>query len=1009
MEAAVVADAPDPADALRRLERIADAAAAHEVDLTPLDADGVAVLALACQRAPYLATLLIRDPARLLRVAADPYLRREKPAEAQARELADRLAGLPPPDAEGDPAPLHAALRHYRADELVRLGARELGLGQPAEVGRELAHLADACLDAAIAYHRAALTARYGPARFQDLEGEVHDAQLVVIGMGKLGGEELNFSSDIDLIFVYSSDAGEAGQLSLHEYFCKLCERVTAALGEVTDQDVVFRVDLRLRPEGRSGAIANSLLSTEHYYEAWGRPWERQAWLKARPCAGDRALGAEVMATLAPFVYPRSISPSVIEEVTGLNRRIKAELDSAGVDSGFDLKNGVGGIREVEFFVQALQLIHAGRRPDLRARATLPALDQLLFAGLITATEQRELATAYRYLRHAEHLLQLDSGRQTQRLPADQLELDRFARRLGHTDRAELRRVLAGHTAAVARLFSTLEAAEAGPPAPALALVAGELDPERERELLAELGFRDPERAQQDLELARRKPLSPFARAASGAAARVAPGLLAELGASPDPDQGLRHVVDLIARRGSWSSLWRLFDQSPMLMRLIVSLFGTSQFLSKTFVRHPELIDALVQTGRARTHRSEAELHAILSGRLAALDPDDEEGHWNVLAEFKQAQILRIGLADIAGQLDYAATSLELSKLAEVTLSTAFTWVSGNLVERHGTPHLQDGAPATLAVLALGKLGARELGYASDLDLIFVHAGDGESDGARALDNVTYMTRLAQRLMSSLHTLHPGGRLYEVDARLRPSGSRGLLVSSLAAWRKYHRGAGAEVRGESARLWERQALIKLRPVAGDPELGAAVAAAAEQFVYGVAPGHDGTETVAELSAAIAAMRDRIAEERGATELAPFAPGSSRGSGPRAGHDVKTGPGGLVDVEFAAQFLQLAHGHRHPELRTPSTTEALAAAAALGVADPGDCSLLHDGYRFLRTLEQRMRIVHDRSEQRLPSGPDLDLLARRVGFAAGDELVAAYRRWTVQIRGAYLRILSPSSS
>ena len=973
----VLAGAADPEDAAHRAEAVVDAISAAGHDPAQLSDAALTILALSAQRAPYLARLLSRDPGRLARVAADPHLHRAKPAAAIAGELGQRLAAVP----TDEPDAFDRALRRFRADEMVRLGVRELELGNRADVGAELSHLADACFDAAIGFHRAALSARYGEPRCRDADGADRACGLVVIGMGKLGGEELNFASDVDVIYVYSSDNGAAGELSLHEYFCKLAERVTQSIGRYTAEDVVFKVDLRLRPEGSRGAIANSLQQAEHYYETWGRAWERQAWLKARPCAGDGMLGAEVIQMMRPFVYPRSTSPAIIDDVTELNRRIKAELvGGVSVEAGFDVKNGVGGIREIEFFVQAHQLIHGGHRPTLRSRNTLVALDQLLFAGLVSEAEHQDLAQAYRYLRHTEHLLQLDSGRQTQRLPDDANELERFAHRLGHASVAELEQVLESHTARVAELFATL-GGDGGVPPEVTALLSHDVDPARERVLLEQLGFAEPERSQQALERARRLPMSPFHGAARGAAARVAPSLLAEVCTSPDPDQALAHLIDLIGRRGAFSSLWGLFESSPMLTRLIASLFGTSEYLSKSFVAQPELIDELLQTGRASPRASLTELRARLAERSAGVDADDLEARWSRLAELKQAEVLRIGLSDIGGDLGVDAVSQELSLLAEVVLDGAFTIVADAMCTRHGVPRTADGEPAELAILAMGKLGARELGYASDLDLIFVYDGDGESDGTRPLDNVTYLTRLAQRLMSGLHTMHPGGRLYEVDTRLRPSGSKGLLVSSLPGWLRYHQG--------EARLWERQALIKLRAVAGDRALGQRVATAAARYAYGRAPGQDGSETAEEIAAGVADMRDRIERE--------LAAGATL--------DLKAGRGGIVDVEFAAQYLQMLWGHDHEHLRCQGTVPALDAAAELGVLPPTDRELLVDGYRLLRRIENRMRIVHDRSVHRLPvRGRDLDLLARRAGYPDGAALERDCSRWMEALRGAYTRVL-----
>src|SRR5215468_4911728 len=835
--------APDAADAMRRAERLFDAAAQSALDLAGLGDPAQRIATLCCQSAPYLATLLTRDPHRLVRVATDPYLRREKPREVLVAEVTARAAPA------RTPVELQAALRSVRADELVRLGVRELELGLDTEVGRELARLADACFDAAIGFWDGELRARYGAPRYFDDDGAERDAHLAVIGMGKLGGEELNFSSDVDVIYVYSSDNGEVGPLSLHEYFAKLCTHVTAALSEVTEDDTVFRVDLRLRPEGARGAIANSLAQAERYYETFGRPWERQAWLKARVSAGDPALGAELLRTLRPFVFPRLTSATVIDDVRALNRRIKRELVRpyrGGDGSGFDLKNGEGGIREIEFFVQALQLIHAGKRPGLRVRGTLAALDALLFAGLIADHEHLALWRAYRWLRHTEHVLQLEGGLQTQIVPDDNARRLVLARRLGYASDVGFAIDLVKHTAAVSRLFATLGDPGDGR-AEVTAILRGELPCAEEADALARLGFHDIAAARAELARARRSAGSPLAPTASERTARIGAALLTEIAASADPDQALRAVGDLIARRGAAWSIWPLLDENPAIVRLLGSIFGASAYLARTLVETPELIDLLIELGQTAPSRSVAQVAADLDVRLAAVDPTDPEQLWSAVAEVKNGHVLRVGLADFAGALDPLAVCAELTAIAEACLDRALAIVSAQLAARHGRPP----GDARLAVLGLGKLGGRELGYAADLDVVFVYTGDdGESDGAVPLAAVEWFSRCAQRLLGALRQRTPRGRLYEIDTRLRPSGSQGLLVTSLAGWRRYHT--------EDARLWERQALIKLRPVAGDPELGAEVARLAADTVYGQpVDGAGGARAIAE---AILQMRERIERE-----------------------------------------------------------------------------------------------------------------------------------------------------
>ncbi len=944
--------AADEADALRRAERLLEAAAQSSLDLTRLSDRARQVATLACQSAPYLAVLLLRDPGRWVRVAEDAYLDREKPRQVLDEQLATCLASV---KTSGE---LRAALRRVRADELVRLGVRELALGIDTEVGRELSRLADACFDAAIAFHDAELRARYGTPRYTDEHGTERVATLAVIAMGKLGGEELNFASDVDVIYVYAAD-GVVGDISLHEYFAKLCMQVTATIGEVTENDAVFRVDLRLRPEGSRGAIANSVAQLERYYETFGRAWERQAWIKARACAGDRALGDEVIAMLRPFVFPRLVAETVIDEVRALNARIKRELVRA---SSYDLKNGSGGIREIEFFVQALQLIHAGKRPPLRVRGTLAALDALLFAGLLQDHEHAELAVAYRWLRHAEHVLQLEAGLQTQSVPADATARLRFARRLGYSTDEELATALVEHTSAVARMFATLGVL-ADDRADVIAVLRGELPEDAEIAALARLGFVDVTAARAELDRARRNVGSPLSASATDRAARVGAALLAEIASSADPDQALRFVGELIARRGEAWSIWRLVDEHPAICRLLASVLGASAYLARTLVETPELIDLLVELGHTPPGRTTAQIASDLTARLTPVDLTDPEAPWSAIAEVKNGHVLRVGLADFASALDPLAVCQELTAIAEACVAQALAIVHGQLVASHGPPP-GDGK---LAVLGLGKLGGRELGYAADLDVVFVFSATDD-------EAVAWYTRCAQRLLGALRQRTPRGRLYEVDTRLRPSGTQGLLVTSLAGWQRYH--------AEHARLWERQALTKLRPVAGDRALGAEVAQLASDTMYG-APVADPRTVAAE----IRAMRERIERELGGA------------------HDLKTGAGGIMDVEFAAQYLQLVHGHAHAALRTTSTSTALRAAAASGLAPRREIELLDQGYTFLRKIEHRMRVVHDQAIQRLPDTRDeLGKLARRSGFLDGGALLEHVERWQNDIRAAFVRLL-----
>ena len=952
---AAAAAGPDPEGAPTRIARFCDAAGDALASLVTDDDSTGLLLALASQ-SPYLTAPLIRDPARLQTLARDPFLRREKDAATMRAELAAILDG---PEG-GDRRDLAAGLREYRNREYLRLGARELGWGAQIEVARELGHLADVTLDAALARLHRELAARHGEPRTAD----GRPCRFVVFGMGKLGGEELNFSSDIDLLYLYETDAGAAGVLSLHEFFARLCERLTRAIADVTDDGYVFRVDLRLRPEGTRGPVCNSLGAAERYYESFGRPWERQAWVKARAVAGDLSLGAEAEAMLAPFVWPRSSGAEVIRAVHELMARMRSERATE-----HDVKLGPGGIREVEFFTQALQLVHGGRNPSLRERGTLRALDRLRTAGIVSEREHRALADAYLFLRRVEHRLQLAEGRQTHALPEDTTLL---AKRLGFADRDAFTQSLAATRGGVSAIFATLGAPESPPPPAIVAL----LDPSSARaELvaaLAALGFRNAEASADEMELLRAKPQSPFSPAHGGAVARV---LLEEASASPDPDLALRRLNDLVGRRGAGATIWRLVAEHRPLGRLLVTLFGSSEFLGKTLIAHPELVEQMLSAASSTRVRSREAIDELVAHAQDGLAADDEEGRLNALRRVRNEEMLRVGLFDVGGELTPAEVSAQLTDLADATLEAALAVVAPATFRKWGTPS------ASLVVLGLGKLGGRELTYSSDLDVVFVYSDEGQAQGGRAVGNFEVLSRLAQRLIHALSSYLDEGRLYEVDTRLRPSGQKGALVSSLAGFRAYH--------AKEAALWERQALIKARTVAGDRALGAEIERLAEAHVY-----REGSDDAAAMAAEIGRLRARMEKEIAQETAHQF--------------NIKTGRGGLVDVEFLAQYLQLVHGPRLPSLRRRATADALAALEAEGILRGDDARALAESYAFLRRLENRLRIVKDRSIQQITDRADeLGTLARRLGYhgdGAGARLLGDYRAHTERIRALYARFL-----
>ena len=663
---------------------------------------------------------------------------------------------------------------------------------------------------------------------------------------------------------------------------------------------------------------------------------------------------------------------------------MKARIDArAGAEGEADLKLGKGGIREIEFFVSALQLLHGGKQRELRERAVLPSLDRLLFAGVVQARDRDALADAYLFLRRAEHRVQMVDGRQTHTLPPPEERLS-LARAMGLPSAERFDEVLGAHRERVAALFRDLLGTGSGEVKldPELSLLAdSQVHVARRAELALKRGLADPERAIAALEaLGRRR--TPFSRNGDPVAAVA---LLQEALAAPDPDQALGFLADFAAALQTPEPYFRLLFERHRVARLLLSLFGTSDFLSKRFLRHPELLDTLLRQdsvvlakGKLTFRRELDERLADAAGRgQAGLTDDRLEAELGELRRYKDEEVLRIALHDIAGALPLARVAEQLSDLAEACIERGLDLAEAEARKKGRLPRER------LCIVAMGKLGGRELGYHSDLDLVFLYrdAPAGESHGDHA--------RLAQRLISFLQMPLREGLLYKIDTRLRPSGNQGALVTSASGFARYHGGgdsSGAPVRSQ---IWERQALLRARFVAGDEQLFEEI----RQQVLIPAVWSRPTDPGA-LAAEIRRMRERIETELGKEAT--------------LGPNPKEGRGGLVDVEFAAQYLQLAHGHAHPSVRTTSTPIALARLREAGLLSEHRHRALARGYDFLRRLDLRLRIVHDYAIHHLPHGrAALAQLARRLAYCGEDpgaRLTADYAKVTGEVRAAFEEVV-----
>ena len=963
----------DPQRAKQFLDLLAATSAG--VALTAASAEQARVLAALFSGSQALSNLLVARP-EWLSVLEPEVLRFPRRKQGLCKEVNEWLKPLL---AASDFGAALTRLREFKQREMLRIAGRDLAqLGKLPEIVQEISDVADVCLGAVWQVCYRQLAGRHGQPWHQDAGGRWQPTAGCVLGMGKLGGQELNYSSDVDVLFVYSEEGSVFNEppgnskeprpvLSNHQFFIRLAEAFIAEVRRVTREGALYRIDLRLRPEGDAGPLSRSLAGYENYYAQWGQTWERMMLIKARGVAGDETLAAEFLEMIQPFRYPRSINESVLREVVAMKGRIENEVVKAG-ELERNVKLGRGGIREIEFVAQALQLLRAGRQPFLQGAQTVPCLAKLVQYELLSADDSRLLAGAYTFLRDAEHRLQMEDNLQTHTISANQRAQERLARLMGFATLNEFETAHRTHTHNVRRIFHRLLQADASESQARSPFPRQFEGAESEwKKLLADHAFKDVDKA---FRVLREFVEGPGYVHVSPRTSQLAHQLLPRLFAlCPQPAVGTAHVPlsdpdrvvtrldSFISAYGARATLFELWNRNPTIFELLVLLFDRSEFLAELAIRTPDLVDEMVISGRLRQRKSAEE---TLRDLRHGLD-DEDQRLW--LRRYHQAELMRIGLRDILGLADFEQYLTELSGLADACLQYALEVV----LRKHKikTP--------PFVIIGLGKLGGAEIDYGSDLDVLLV--ADSKAKKLPAL------CHLALEVLDLVSTRTEQGVAFRTDARLRPDGEKGLLVNTLSAYEEYYRQRG--------QLWEIQSLTRTRPVAGDLKLGAQFQTLTATLTNFRRPALPLAAYAPDWKQKIHQMRMRIEKERtppGKDDLA-----------------IKTGKGGLMDAEFIAQTLCLDHGWQEA-----NTLRALERGRAAGVLP--DADKLIENYRHLRRLEGILRRWSYEGETVLPDEPaPYYRVSVRCGFATPDAFREALAAWRRAIREAYLKVFQAGLS
>lgn len=999
------ANSPMEDEALNYLERILSSLDGELIVKFSKETKALKKLITLCGSSPYLSEILIKNS--LTTTSGESYIEElffgglleiKKDVQAFVKDLKILIEKLEKADELNETTVMNI-LRRYKNIEYVRIGMRDLlKTASMEEITEEISDIAEASIEVALKFILQDLKKSFGAPLIQDPVTEEltnQEAGFTVLAMGKFGGRELNFSSDIDIVYLYETSLGESegvenkpnSKINLHNYFTKVGNMLTKIIGANTADGMVFRVDLDLRPEGHTGNVVNSLRAMETYYEAWGRSWERAAMIKVRAVGGDAKLGKDFLDMITPFSFRKYLDYTNIEEIRVMKEQIDISLKQKK-GSAVDIKLGRGGIREIEFFCQANQLVRGGKNKNLRTKKTLDTLKALYKDNVISKNAADTLTDCYIYLRNLEHRIQIVQGRQSQTIPAKKEELIRLAKMTGIKSKGNGDDIdclfweeYKKYTDKVYAIYETLfysgkEELKESTDKSYEAFVNKNATAQDFEKLLKEKNIGEVENLAKDLILLRDgSPNLRLSHKALSSREDLLPVIIQKTLESASPQKAIKHIERFFTATGNRINIYSMLKENLDLLNILIVILSESTYLANVLISSPQNIDTLLSSEKGKQSKTLQELKEELD-ILVKNCGDNYEEILGAVRNFKNEEFFRIGISDLSMVNDFTKTSLEISNVADTLLDKAIHIAEKELEKTFGDPPSKD-----FFILALGKYGSSELTYGSDLDIVFVFDApiDAVTNGQKPVTPLQYFTRLAQKIINLLSTNTKEGIAFKVDAELRPSGSSGPLVTTRNSLIGYQK--------DKAQFWERQSMTRLRVCAGNTAFGEEVKKELLDIIFSKTVTDDDLKEVLRL-------RQRMVEE-----IAKEKPNDNET------FDLKTGTGAMTDIEFVIQVLTLKTGLNEEKPYSPYTMESLKNLEENNMLSKEDAVILKDSFDFYKKLLSRLRIEHDKPEGKIfCDSPELKSLALVSGSTSTDEFLKKLIDTKKTVRELFLKYL-----